>query len=181
MQINELKKGSASAFRELVDEYSHSVISTCMGFLQNTEDAEDVAQEVFLEVYKSIRRFRRESELNTWIYRICINKSLDFLRKQKRKKRIADLKGLFLHKNKPSENPHQQLEQKEHKEILQEQIGLLAESQRIALVLSQYEKLSNQKIAEIMGTSESGVEGLLHRGRENLRKNLAKYFEKNYK
>ncbi len=179
MQIEELKKGSQEAFAQLVEQYSRSVIGTCMSFVHNLEDAEDIAQEVFIEVYKSIRLFRRESDIKTWIYRIAINRCIDFTRKQNRKKRIADMKGLFLHKDKPQNTPHQQLEEQERKELLARQIALLPENQRIALVLSRYEKMSNQQIARIMKTSESAVESLLHRARKNLRKNLAKYFEKN--
>ncbi len=115
MLIEELQKGSQEAFRALMEQYSHDVISTCYSFLSSNEEAEDVAQEVFIEVYKSVRHFRKKSDLNTWIYRISINKSLDFLRKQKRKKRIADLRGLFVSKNRPSISPQQQLEKKERR------------------------------------------------------------------
>jgi RNA polymerase sigma-70 factor (ECF subfamily) len=179
MLIEELKKGSPEAFRTLVERFSHDVIKTCYSFVNSRDDAEDIAQEVFIEIYKSIRQFRKEANLNTWIYRISINKSLDFLRKQKRKKLLADLATLFLVKNRPSISSHQQLEENERKKILQEQIALLPENQRVTLILSQYDRLSNKKIAEIMETSESAVESLLHRARANLRKNLAKYFEKN--
>lgn len=179
MLAEELKKGAPGAFKALVEKFSQDVIKTCYGFVDSRDDAVDIAQEVFIEIYKSIRQFRKDADLNTWIYRICINKSLDFLRKQRRKKRIADLKELFLLRSKPVIGPHQQLEEAERREILQEQIALLAENQRIAIVLSQFEKLSNRKIAEIMQISESAVESLLHRARTNLRKNLAEYFEKN--
>lgn len=179
MLIEELKKGSPQAFKALVEQFSHDVIKTCYSFVNSRDDAEDIAQEVFIEVYKSIRQFRKEADLNTWIYRISINKSLDFLRKKKRKKRIADLRGLFLLKSKPVISPHNQLEKAERREILHKQITLLAENQRIALALSEFERLGNKKIAEIMGISESAVEALLHRGRANLRRNLTKYFEKN--
>jgi RNA polymerase sigma-70 factor (ECF subfamily) len=179
MQIDALKKGSHEAFRNLVEQYSHEVVGTCYSFVNNREDAEDVAQEVFIEVYKSIRQFRKESEIGTWIYRISINKSLDFLRRQKRKKRISDLMGLFFAKNRPQAGIHQQLEEQERKVLLHQQIAFLAENQRIALVLSRFDGLSNKKIADIMETSESAVESLLHQAREKLRKNLARYFEKN--
>lgn len=176
--IEQLNQGSQEAFRALVAQCSHNVISACYGLLGNVEDAEDVAQDVFIEVYRSVHRFRKESDLNTWIYRIAINKSLDLLRKRKRKKRIGDLRAFFHSKAKPADTPHQRLEEAERKEILQQQIGLLAEDQRIALVLSQYEKLSNKQIATIMGTSETAVESLLHRARASLRRHLAAYFEK---
>ena len=176
--IEQLKQGSQEAFQALVAECSHNVISTCYGLLGNAEDAEDTAQDVFIEVYKSVYRFRKESDLNTWIYRIAINKSLDLLRKRKRKKRIGDLRALFHAKAKAANTPHRRLEEAERKEILRQQIALLAKNKRIALVLSQYEKLSNRQIATIMGSSEAAVESLLHRARANLRKHLATYFEK---
>jgi len=145
------------------------------------EDAEDVAQDVFIEVYRSIRRFRSDSDLNTWIYRIAINKSLDLLRRRKRKKRMGDLCGLFQAKTRSSSHPspHQRLEEAERKELLLQQIGLLPENQRIVLILSQYERLSNKRIGEVLGVSEGAVEALLRRARANLKKELAVYFEKN--
>ena len=176
--IEELKRGSQEAFQSLVAQCSRHVISTCYAMLNSMEDAEDMAQDVFIEVYKSIRRFRNESDLNTWIYRIAINKSLDLLRKRKRRKMFSDLRGLFQEKVRPTSSPHQRLEEKERKEILLQQIGLLVEKQRIALILSQYERLSNKRVAEILGISEGAIEALLHRARANLRKNLALYFEK---
>jgi RNA polymerase sigma-70 factor (ECF subfamily) len=108
--IEELMKGSPQAFQALVELHSRNVITTCYSFINSKEDAEDVAQEVFLEIYRSIRQFRKEANLNTWIYRICINKSLDFVRKQKRKKRIADLRGLFGSKKRVTGSANEKLE-----------------------------------------------------------------------
>ena len=181
--IEELKQGSQQAFQALVAQSSRQVISTCYALVHSMEDAEDVAQDVFIEVYRSIRRFRSDSDLNTWVYRIAINKSLDLLRKRKRKKRFGDLRGLFTAKTQTihTPGPYQQLEEKERKELLLQQIGLLPENQRIALVLSQYEKRSNKRIGEILGVSEGAVEALLRRARENLKKKLAVYFEKKTK
>ncbi len=126
--IDGLKNGSQAAFRDFVGQYSHKIISTCHSFINSTADAEDIAQEVFLEVYRSIQQFRSEADLDTWIYRIAVNKSLDFLRKKKRKKRIADLRELFLLKNKPQTTPQKQMEQAERKKLLRQQIALLPEN-----------------------------------------------------
>jgi RNA polymerase sigma-70 factor (ECF subfamily) len=93
--INNLKKGDLHVFKVLVDEHQKRVLNTCYRFVNNREDAEDLTQEVFLEVYKSISRFRGDSKLSTWIYRIAMTKSLDFLRKQKRKKRFGIMKNIF--------------------------------------------------------------------------------------
>lgn len=181
MLIDALKTGSQEAFRTLVEQSSQKVVSVCYSFVKNTADAEDIAQDVFLEVYRSIRTFRSDADLNTWLYRIAVNKSLDFLRRQKRKKRLADLGGLFLFKkaqNSADAAPSDRLESQERQELLRQQIDRLPENQKTALVLSQYEHLPNARIAEIMDTTESAVESLLHRSRANLRKNLEKYFEK---
>ncbi|MCP4180314.1 MAG: RNA polymerase sigma factor [bacterium] len=82
-------------FRQLMESYKDKVVNTCYGFLHNREDAEDVAQEVFIEVYLSYHKFRGKSSISTWIYRIAINKSLDVCRKRSAKKRIAFLKNLL--------------------------------------------------------------------------------------
>jgi RNA polymerase sigma-70 factor, ECF subfamily len=178
MLLDELIKGSPQAFRMLVDKYSRQVVGTCFSFVHNQEDAEDIAQEVFMEVFKSVQQFRHESDLNTWIYRISINKSIDFQRRLNRKKRFQDLTGLIFHHKHPI-TPSEHLEDKERMQILNQQIASLAENQRIALVLCQYDQLSMKEIAEIMQTTESSVESLLHRAKTNLRKKLQKYFEKN--
>lgn len=178
ISIDELKTGSPDAFQTLIDQFAERVVQTCHGFVRHAEDAEDIAQEVFLEVYRSVRRFRGQAKLETWIYRICVNKSLDHLRQQRRKKRLADLRDVFFAKHKTSRTPHDDLVADERNRILDEQIETLAENQRIALVLSQYTKLTNKQIAGVMGITEAAVESLLHRARANLKKRLAHYFEK---
>ena len=86
-----LKSGNDVAFAELVSGYKKIVLNICYRFLLNREDAEDVSQEVFLEVHHSIKNFREDSKLSTWIYRIAVSKSLDELKRQARKKRITSI------------------------------------------------------------------------------------------
>jgi RNA polymerase sigma-70 factor (ECF subfamily) len=170
-----------------VEQHQYKVMNTCYGFVHNEEDAEDLAQEVFLEVYNSIGTFREESKLSTWIYRICVTKSLDFLRKQKRKKRVGFLRAMFSQDqdleqlpSSPATNPHVHLEQRERAEILRQAVDSLAENQKIAMTLSQYEDFSYQEIADVMDTTLSAVESLLHRAKKNLRKKLYHYYEKQF-
>ena len=179
-----VKDGSSEAFQHLVDRYHYKVINTCYGFVHNKEDAEDLAQEVFLEVYSSISRFREESKLSTWIYRISVTKSLDFIRKTTRKKRVGFLRSVFGKDTEieqvhafPATNPHTSLEQQERANILQQAVDSLAENQKIAITLSKYEGFSYQEIADIMGTSLSSVEALIHRAKKNLQKKLYQYYE----
>ena len=90
-----LKEGNEKVFRQLVADYQLLVINTCFGIIQNREDAEDIAQEVFIEIYRSIHKFRSDSKLSTWIYRIAINKSLNFIRDNKRDKRFQSFEDVF--------------------------------------------------------------------------------------
>ena len=76
--VQRLKEGSEDAFRELVSLYQNKVFNTCYGFVNNHADADDLAQEVFIEIYNSIKTFKENSSLSTWAYRIAVNKSLDF-------------------------------------------------------------------------------------------------------
>jgi RNA polymerase sigma-70 factor (ECF subfamily) len=92
--LHRLKARERGAFKVLVELYRDRVLNTCYRFIFNREDAEDIAQEVFIEVHRSITAFREESKLSTWIYRIAVTKSIDFIRKTKRKKRMAKLKSL---------------------------------------------------------------------------------------
>jgi RNA polymerase sigma-70 factor, ECF subfamily len=183
--VNDLKSGNEEAFKELVNLFQDRVINICFRFLNSREDAEDVAQEVFVEVYQSIHRFRGEAKLSTWIHRIAVSKSLDTIRKMKRKKRMAQLKSLFgleAHEEPAASltsNPDEALEQQERVMILQSCINELVENQKIAITLNKYEGFSYKEIAEIMGTSLSSVESLIHRGMKNLKEKLFRYYDLN--
>lgn len=184
--IEALKAGQEGAFRTLVLEYQEVVINTCFGFLRNREDAEDLAQEVFLEVYRSVGGFREQSKLSTWLYRIAVTKSLDLIRKRKRKKRSGYMVSLHTETGEApvqvpgpeGDNPQQQLEQSEMGLVLEKALNKLSENQRIAFTLHKLDGMSYKQIAEIMGSSVSAVESLIHRARKNLRKNLERYYQK---
>ena len=83
--IEKIIAGDRNAFKELYDTFSSKVYNTLIGILQNTEDAEDVTQEVFVQIFRSIKNFKQDSTLSTWIYRISVNKAFEFLRSKKRK------------------------------------------------------------------------------------------------
>ncbi len=177
-----------TAFKALVEAYKHKVYNTCIGMLQNGEDAEEVTQDVFIEIYEAVGKFDQRSSLSTWIYRIAINKSLDKLRHNKRKKRFGKIVRLFQSDkddsilNRPNFiHPGVQLEQKELSVILFKAIDQLAEKQKTAYLLHNIEGVSYQEISEIMETTVSSVESLLFRAKDNLKKLLGDYYQKNYK
>jgi RNA polymerase sigma factor (sigma-70 family) len=186
--ISQLKEGNSFAFKELIQQFKDKVFNTSLSILQNTEDAEDITQEVFVEVFESINQFKGESKLSTWIYRIAVIKSLEFLRMKKRKKRFAFVQSLFGNESVLPDIDHQhfnhpgvQLENKERASILFNAIEKLPEKQKTAFLLHKIEDLSYKEIAEIMKISLSSVESLMFRAKQSLQKLLADYYEKNEK
>jgi len=172
--LSQLKSGSNIAFAELVTLYQKKVLNLCYRFLLDRVEAEDVSQEVFLEVFRSIHNFREDSSLSTWIYRIAISKSLDELKKKSRKKRITSF-GKTLRLDKVahwlvgSERPDQKMEDQEGFSQLMNALNHLHESQRIALTLSKIEGYSNTEIAEIMQTTLTAVDSLIYRAKQSLK------------
>jgi RNA polymerase sigma-70 factor (ECF subfamily) len=188
VSIQELKNGSQFGFKQLVESHKNKVINTCFGFVHNRADAEDIAQDVFVEVYQSVNSFNEDSSISTWIYRIAVNKSLDFIRKSKRKKRWAELTRINLDSKNETDhwftddnNPQLTLENLERMKILNAAIDTLPQNQRAAFTLHKYEDLSYKEVAEILNTSVSSVESLMHRAKINLQQKLEKYYlsEKN--
>jgi len=184
--VERLKSECPGVFKELVDLHRNRVLNVCYRFLHNRADAEDVAQDVFVEVYRSLPEFRGGAQLSTWIYRIAVTKSLDLIRRRNRKKRFgifhAPLRMEALVEQVPaprSFSPIARLEDRERSRILQQAVDSLPESQKTAITLSKYEGVSYHEIADIMGTTVSSVESLIHRGMENLRKKLYRYYRRN--
>ncbi len=183
--IKNISNGGFKSFKILVNENQKKVLNTCFRFTNNREDAEDLTQEVFMEVYKSITGFRGDSKLSTWIYRIAVTKSLDFLRKKKRKKRFGIMKSISSEETLREElkatdisSPGTQAENRDRIKILNEALEKLPENQRVAFTLSKYDELSYQEIAEILETTIPAVESLIHRAKNNLKKRLYNYYEK---
>jgi RNA polymerase sigma-70 factor (ECF subfamily) len=171
-------------FKALVNEHQDMVLNTCYRFVLNREDAEDLAQEVFVEVYRSLDNFREESKLSTWIYRIAVTKSLDHLRRMKRKKRFSSLKRIIGIDDPAEElpspsgdNPEKTLAEKEKLTILQDALNTLPDNQKTAFLLSKQDGYSNSEIADILQTSVSAVESLVHRAKKNLHDKLYTYYQ----
>ncbi|WP_156778074.1 RNA polymerase sigma factor [Chlorobium ferrooxidans] len=171
-------------FKSLVAEHQEMVINTCYRFVFNREDAEDLAQDVFVEVFRSLEQFREESKLSTWIYRIAVTKSLDHLRRIKRVKRFGTLKRMIGVEDPSaelpapfSENPAEALAENERATILQDALNRLPDSQKAAFLLSKQDGFSNQEIADILKTSVSAVESLIHRAKKSLHDRLYSYYQ----
>jgi RNA polymerase sigma-70 factor (ECF subfamily) len=179
--IKELKEGKSSAFGILLDDFEQKVFNTCISFVPNKEDAEDIAQEVFLEVFRSIHKFKGNSKLSTWIYRIATNKCLEFIRKKNTKKRFAFMQTILGNEipidktNYFTEFKHPGiiLENKELTATIFKAINTLPESQRIVFTLAKIDDKSYQEIVEITGKSLSSVESIMFRAKKSLKEKLA--------
>ncbi|HPF50382.1 MAG TPA: sigma-70 family RNA polymerase sigma factor [Draconibacterium sp.] len=184
--INQLKQGNEAAFRKLVENYQKLVVNTCYGMVHNREDAEDIAQDVFVEVYRNVEHFRADARLSTWLYRIAVNRSLNHIRDNKKHKWFQSFENEVEAKNRQlmqvesskSDQPEYEMENKQRAIILHEAINSLTENQKVAFTLNKYEELSYQEISEVMDMSVSSVESLLFRAKKNLQKKLHKCYKK---
>ncbi len=183
--LNKMAEGDVSAGRRFVDIHQVNVYNVCFSFLQNQHNAEDVAQEVFIEAIRNAEKFRGDSKLSTWLYRIAVNRSLNFLRDNRKRRFWIEIDSLFGINANPEDSRYQdpatnedQLEQQEQKLLIGKAIQALPESQRIAFTLNKLEDLSYAEVAEIMQTTLSSVESLIHRARVGLQKKLRNYYLK---
>ncbi|MBN1388608.1 MAG: RNA polymerase sigma factor [Bacteroidales bacterium] len=178
--IKRLIAGEESAYRQVMDKYRQPVIRLCRGFTGSSDDAEDLAQEVFLEVLNSIEKFKGHSSISTWIYRIAVNKSLNFVRDRSKRSHDNYTREAYGESNDGnSYSADKRLTQKEHAEALHNALDSIPSAQRTAFVLSKYEDMKYYEIAEVMKTSVSAVESLLFRAKKNLQERLFEYYKKN--
>ena len=184
--VVQLQQGDGSAFRKLVDEWQDMVYNTAVGIVQNPDDADDITQEVFVQVFQSIQSFKGDSKFSTWLYRITVSKALDHEKKKNRKKRFGFVQRLFggreeeqLH---PVEFDHPGVlaERKERAAALFNALKQLAPNQRIAFTLHKLEGQSYQEVAEIMNTTLFAVESLMGRAKGNLKKILNDYYREEF-
>lgn len=149
--------------------------------MKDQEEAKDMAQEVFIHVYQNISKFKGDSLLSTWIYRIAVNKCLEEIRRRGRQKRSAHLEDIsdssiqnqaadFFH-------PGVALEDQERAKVLFTAIEQLPDQQQVAFTLAKVEQLSYEEISKVMEKSVSSVESLIHRAKQNLKKLLVTYYE----
>lgn len=177
-------QNQASFFENIFKVHHQKVYQIAISMLKNAEDAEDITQEVFINIFHAIHQFKEEAQITTWIYRITVNKCLDHIKSKKRKKRLAFITSLFdpttgkqIHDAQHLQHPGAILEQKETQEILLEALAQLKLRQQTAFILSQIEKLSQKEIAAILDISEKAVESLIQRAKEKLRIILGNYYQ----
>ena len=181
-----LKDGEVDCFKELVLRHQRSVINIAFRVTGNHQEAEEVAQEVFLRVYRAATAYTPDAKFSTYLYRITINLSLNQVRKAK-----AVLSRFFSGEqgfreeletretaDRLPDTPLTSLEKKEVKKTVRKAIRSLPKRQRVAIILSQYEGLSYQEISKVLNCSSKAVERLIYRGKIKLKKELASFLQK---
>ncbi len=175
------KAGDIGAFEALVSRHQHAVVGTVAKMLGNPSDAEDIAQQVFVRVWKSAKRYEPQAKFTTWLFTITRNLVFNESRRRSRKKEVSA--------EDREENFHQTLVSERHAEpdsaVLQNELEAavdaaiqeLPEKQRLAVVLRRYEDMPYEEIGVILGLSLSAVKSLLFRARGQLKESLERYLD----
>lgn len=180
--IQELRQKNEQAFRWLVENYRNRVFHTVLNVLQDSKEAEDAAQETFIQVFESVGSFKEESSLSTWIYRIAVRKALDKIRRRKTRQRLHQVLPWWMPEEKKSTegsfyHPGIAAENKEKASVLFKAIESLPEKQRLAFTLIKVQGMNYEEACGIMEQNIKAVESLITRAKSNLQKQLEHYYK----
>jgi RNA polymerase sigma-70 factor (ECF subfamily) len=178
-----VKRGDRAAFTELVEKYKQPVMNLVYRTLHDEAEAEDLAQTVFHQVYKSANRYESRAKFSTWLFTIARNLCLNEIRRRSRHPADSLDQAHAEHDDQPRQQfedksnvaPPEKLLQGELAQKIEEALAGLPENQRTAILLCRQEELSYEEIAEILGCSLSATKSLIHRGRETLKEKLKPY------
>jgi len=166
--INLMMKGDTNAFAVLVDRYKDMVFTLSLKMLKDREEAEEVSQDTFLKIYKSLSKFNGESKLSTWIYKVAFNTCLDRLKRNKRLQPFAGLDEFTEPEALSLMNVLDSIEDKERKQMIQDCMHLLPGEDSFLLTLYYFEEQSLEEIAKIIGITPNNVKIRLYRSRKKL-------------
>ncbi|WP_298904713.1 sigma-70 family RNA polymerase sigma factor [uncultured Psychroserpens sp.] len=166
--INQIIDGDTNAFSTLVDMYKDLVFTLALRMLKNREEAEEVAQDTFIKTYKSIDKFKGDSKLSTWIYRVAYNTCLDRIKKNKKHLNNVEINEFTAHEVKTIDNALDKIEAREREEAIQRCINTLPSEDSFLLTLYYFDDLSLDEISKIVGISANSIKVKLFRCRKKL-------------
>jgi RNA polymerase sigma-70 factor (ECF subfamily) len=173
--------GEHGAFEQLIERHQNAVVGTVAKMLGNPSDAQDIAQQVFLRLWKSAKRYEPTAKFTTYLFTITRNLVFNESRRRSRRKEVsADERAEDSHhelEDTGTARPDNNLLQSELQAAVDQAIGELPENQRLAVVLRRYENMPYEEIAEVLDLSVSAVKSQLFRARGTLRESLAKYLD----
>ena len=175
--------GDRAAFKELIKKHQGTVTGIIYRYTGNHNEVEDLAQDIFLKIYKAANSYAPRARFKTWLYKVVANHCLNFFRSQKRKAFITSLDQSLSEDHNPhiqrtdaqKEQPEIMLQQQELQIALKKALSELPERQRMAVILHRFEGLSYKEVADTLGSSLSAVESLIFRAMNNLKEKLSPY------
>lgn len=174
-----VRDGDVRAFEELVSIHQRAVIGTVAKMLGHPDDAEDIAQQVFIRIWKSAKRYEPQAKFTTWLFTITRNLVFNEMRRRQRKPVVSfDEREDDFHIGTPDDsakNPDESILQRELEDAIDRAIEQLPEKQRLAVILRRYEDMPYEEIGEILDLSLPAVKSLLFRARTQLKESLAAY------
>lgn len=175
--INQIIEGDTQAFAVLVDLYKDLVFTLAIRMLKNREEAEEVSQDTFIKVYKALPKFKGESKLSTWVYKVAYNTSLDRIKKNSRRYNEVAIDSFTENQIKTLDNALDTLEKKEQQHTIQYCLQQLASKDSFLLTLFYFDELSLQEISQVMSMEANTVKVNIHRARKRLASILKQQLE----
>ncbi len=167
--LEKIRAGDAAAFKLLVYTYQNKIFNLVHKLISRREDAEEVTQDIFIKIYKSIHTFRKEAQLSTWIYRIAYNAALNHLKKSKKQVHTTDMNGVL--KEASSEITHtDNTFETQAMQMLYQAIMQLPTQEKTIILLYYYEDCTIKELGKILGLSTANIKVKLHRIRKKLKK-----------
>ena len=182
--IADLCEGDETALAPLVERYKRMVYRLAVQITKNHADADDVMQETFIKVYRSIHTFRRDAAFETWLYRIAVNEALNFVKRRERRRECtfetateAEYEATARYRAQLANDPQAHAEKAELRQYVTEAVNSLPLKHRTVVILHEFEGLTHAEIASILNCSEGTVRSRLHYARNKLRTLLKPYVD----
>jgi len=180
--VDRISSGDSTAFQEFVERYKKKIYYVAYDITGDHNDAEDVSQEVFIKVFRSLKTFRRNAKISSWLYQVSVNASIDLLRKKSSKpeKSMDDIERADIQENLPgsgtrAQNPERSAEDFLIQKHISEALQKVSPKERSVFVMRHYNELKIREIAEILNVSPGTVKALFYRATRKLRKELSFY------